>query len=92
MSTRGVRFLVTVFNGKVKPDWTCPHGLDACDSDVITTVVGGALKEIIEGVLNRQRSDSFLHADSDGESSGAAPEEYGDDLQWLANALRGNGR
>lgn len=87
-----MRFLISVFNGKVKPERTCPPGLDACDSKLITTVVGDAVKEIIEGVLNRQRSDSFLHAESDGESSGAVLEEYGDDLQWLANALRGNGR
>lgn len=85
--TRGLQFLVTGFHGKLQPGWMCPPNASPQDSDAVAARVGDALKEIIEHVLNRRRSDSFPHADSDGESKGVGRVGYDDDdLQWMLNA------
>lgn len=54
------------------------------DTDAVVALVRDALKEIIEHVLNRRRSDSFPHAESDGGVGRVGYDD--DDLQWMLNA------
>lgn len=65
----------------------CPPDATRQDSDAVVALVADALKEIIEHVLNRRRSDSFPHAESDGESKRVGRVGYDDDdLQWMLDA------
>lgn len=87
LRARGLQFLVTGFHGKLQPGWMCPPTASAQDGDAVAALVADALKEIVERVLNRRRSDSFPHAESDGESKGVGRVQYDDDdLQWMLNA------
>lgn len=81
-----VQFLVSGFHGKLQPGWTCPPGATAEDKEAAEMVVGDALKEIIERVLNRRRSDSFPLVAGAEENTGR--EGFNDDdFTWLAGAV-----
>lgn len=81
-----MQFLVTGYHGKLQPGWVCPPDASPQDSDVVAALVGNALKEIIKRVLNRRRSDSFPHAESDAEKS-AGRAGFDDDLEWVMDAM-----
>lgn len=81
-----VNFLVSRFHGKLQPGWTCPRGVSAEDDVVVANIVGEALQEIIERVLNRRRSDSFPLPG--GELENVGREGFSDDdFEWFAGAV-----
>lgn len=82
-----VCFLVSNFNVKLQPGWTCPPDAAREDRVEVEGVVGAALLEIVERVLNRRRSDSFPHALSDDEVAASIQDcLVTDDLGWVNGA------
>lgn len=78
-----VNFLVSRFHGKLQAGWTFPPTVGDLDRVLVEGVVGHALQEIVERVLNRRRSDSFPHSESEDEIEESQPEDGDDDLGWV---------
>lgn len=82
-----MHFLVSNFHGKLQPGWTCPASVGGMVRDSVEGIVRDAVREILEKVLNRRRSDSFPHDESDGEKKRNVRDGYkDDDLDWLKSA------
>lgn len=83
-----LNFLVSRFHRKLQPGWTCPAAVAQSDRELAEGIVGEALQEIIEWVLNRRRSDSCPHSVSDDEVSNNVPDGLVlDDVGWVNSVV-----